>query len=36
MQSLLKNGFVLTENGLIKTDILVENEKIKNIGNITS
>lgn len=34
MQSLLKNGFLLTKNGLIKTDILIEDEKIKNIGNI--
>lgn len=35
MQSLLKNGFILTENGLIKSDILIENEKIKDIGNIS-
>lgn len=35
IQSLLKNGFILTENGLIKSDILIENEKIKDIGNIS-
>lgn len=35
MQILLKNGFILTENGLSKSDILVENEKIKDIGNIS-
>ena len=35
MQILLKNGFILTENGLSKSDILVEIEKIKDIGNIS-
>ena len=35
MQILLKDGFILTENGLIKSDILIENEKIKDIGDIS-
>lgn len=32
MEILLKNGFIITENGIEKKDILISNEKIKEIS----